>query len=173
MPALALGREPAEPGLVTRPLRSRTAGVIDRALLFRAWVFLGTPSAILATGGFLLTLDRQAGTFEVPRAAAPLFTGIPRSHNRHLRRLPDRRGNRRPHRSRLPVHRSGEPRVKLPLLPCCATGTHRAKRRSSRTSGVLAEAAAAGRRPRALCPRRPAGTAGTPSKPPEGWVTGL
>jgi magnesium-transporting ATPase (P-type) len=60
VPALALGREPAEPGLMSRPPRSRTAGVIDRALLFRAWVFLGTLSAILVMGGFLLTLG-QAG----------------------------------------------------------------------------------------------------------------
>ena len=33
LPALALGREPAEPGLMDRPPRPRTAGVIDRPLL--------------------------------------------------------------------------------------------------------------------------------------------
>ncbi|MFJ2738148.1 cation-translocating P-type ATPase [Streptomyces sp. NPDC087440] len=60
VPALALGREPAEPGLMSRPPRSRTAGVIDRTLLFRAWVILGTLSAILVMAGYLFTLG-QAG----------------------------------------------------------------------------------------------------------------
>jgi magnesium-transporting ATPase (P-type) len=36
LPALALGREPAEPGLMSRPPRSPKAGVIDRTLLLRA-----------------------------------------------------------------------------------------------------------------------------------------
>src|SRR6185437_3137151 len=41
LPALAPGREPAEPGLMDRSPRPRTAGVIDRTLLIRAWVLLG------------------------------------------------------------------------------------------------------------------------------------
>ncbi|WP_197686336.1 cation-translocating P-type ATPase C-terminal domain-containing protein [Actinoplanes derwentensis] len=36
LPALALGREPAEPGLMGRPHRPRRTGVIDRKLLVRA-----------------------------------------------------------------------------------------------------------------------------------------
>jgi calcium-translocating P-type ATPase len=60
LPALALGREPAEPGLMNRPPRLRTAGVIDRALLLRAWALLGAVSAVLVMGGFFYTL-RQAG----------------------------------------------------------------------------------------------------------------
>ncbi|NEB76362.1 cation-transporting P-type ATPase [Streptomyces sp. SID14478] len=56
LPALALGREPAEPGLMSRPPRSREEGVIDRALLFRAWAFLGTISAALVMGAFLFAL---------------------------------------------------------------------------------------------------------------------
>ncbi|WP_392959842.1 cation-translocating P-type ATPase [Streptomyces sp. LN245] len=58
LPALALGREPAEPGLMSRPPRSRKTGVIDRALLFRAWAFLGIISAALVMSGFLFTLWR-------------------------------------------------------------------------------------------------------------------
>ncbi|WP_041993907.1 cation-transporting P-type ATPase [Streptomyces sp. AcH 505] len=58
LPALALGREPAEPGLMNRPPRSRTAGVIDRPLLVRAWAFLGSISAVLVMGGFFVTLWR-------------------------------------------------------------------------------------------------------------------
>ena len=42
LPALALGREPAEPGAMDRPPRPRTDGVVDRGLLVRAWLFLGT-----------------------------------------------------------------------------------------------------------------------------------
>src|SRR5581483_11990238 len=40
LPALALGREPAEPGLMERQPRGRSEGVIDRPLLYRSWLFL-------------------------------------------------------------------------------------------------------------------------------------
>jgi calcium-translocating P-type ATPase len=60
LPALALGREPAEPGAMDRPPRPRSAGVVDRGLLLRAWLLLGAVSAILVMGGFLFTL-LQAG----------------------------------------------------------------------------------------------------------------
>lgn len=56
LPALALGREPAEPGLMDRPPRQRTHGVIDGRMLARAWGLLGGVSAILVTTLFLLTL---------------------------------------------------------------------------------------------------------------------
>ena len=58
LPALALGREPAEPGLMDRPPRARSAGVIDRKLLLRAWLLLGGISAVLVMGGYLVTLWR-------------------------------------------------------------------------------------------------------------------
>ena len=60
LPALALGREPAEPGLMERPPRSRSEGVIDRSLLYRAWVFLGLIEAVLVLAGFFYVL-LQAG----------------------------------------------------------------------------------------------------------------
>ena len=56
LPALALGREPAEPGLMELPPRSRHEGVIRPAMLMRAWVFLGSLSAGLALGGFFFVL---------------------------------------------------------------------------------------------------------------------
>lgn len=56
LPALALGREPAEPGLMELPPRSRHEGVIRPAMLVRAWVFLGSLSAGLALGGFFFVL---------------------------------------------------------------------------------------------------------------------
>jgi calcium-translocating P-type ATPase len=56
LPALALGREPAEPGLMERPPRPRGQGVIHGRMLFRAWALLGGVSACLVMAGFLLTL---------------------------------------------------------------------------------------------------------------------
>jgi magnesium-transporting ATPase (P-type) len=41
-----------------RPHRKRSVGVIDRAVLLRAWGFLGVISASLVMGAFLLTLSR-------------------------------------------------------------------------------------------------------------------
>jgi calcium-translocating P-type ATPase len=58
LPALALGREPAEPGLMTHPPRPRTVGVISRGLLVRAWGLLGAVSAVLVMAAFLFTLMR-------------------------------------------------------------------------------------------------------------------
>ncbi len=60
LPALALGREPAEPGLMQRRPRPRSEKVIDRSLLFRAWVFLGLIEAVLVLGGYFYVL-LQAG----------------------------------------------------------------------------------------------------------------
>ena len=58
LPALALGREPAEPGLMDRPPRPRRQGVIQRTMLVRAWVFLGAIEAVLVLGGFFYVLLR-------------------------------------------------------------------------------------------------------------------
>jgi calcium-translocating P-type ATPase len=56
LPALALGREPAEPGVMDRPPRPRSEGIIQRAMLTRAWLWLGMFEAALVTGGFLFVL---------------------------------------------------------------------------------------------------------------------
>jgi calcium-translocating P-type ATPase len=58
LPALALGREPAEAGLMERPPRTRREGVIGRSLLTRAWLFLGLIEAALVLGGFFFVLLR-------------------------------------------------------------------------------------------------------------------
>ena len=60
LPALALGREPAEPGIMERPPRPRGRGIIDRPMLTRAWLWLGMLEAALVTGGFFYVL-LQAG----------------------------------------------------------------------------------------------------------------
>ncbi len=56
LPALALSREPAEPGLMDRPPHDRKQGVINGRMLVRAWGFLGVISAALVMAGFLATL---------------------------------------------------------------------------------------------------------------------
>jgi calcium-translocating P-type ATPase len=62
LPALALGREPAEPGLMDRPPHRRSQGVIDRRLLLRAWGVLGVVSAALALLAFFSVLWRAGWT---------------------------------------------------------------------------------------------------------------
>ncbi|GAA2673399.1 cation-translocating P-type ATPase [Actinoplanes palleronii] len=83
LPALALGRERAEPGLMSRPPRSPKAGVIDRRLLWRAWGLLGLTSAVLVTAGFFWSLWRagwQPGVTlpaaDYARATTMTFAGI-------------------------------------------------------------------------------------------------
>jgi calcium-translocating P-type ATPase len=58
LPALALSREPAEPGLMDRPPRPRKESIIQGAMLLRAWAFLGAISAVLVMGGFLFVLHK-------------------------------------------------------------------------------------------------------------------
>ena len=60
LPALALSREPAEPGLMERAPRPRSEGVIRGPMLVRAWLFLGLIVAALQMGGFFYVLT-QAG----------------------------------------------------------------------------------------------------------------
>ncbi|WP_063053785.1 cation-translocating P-type ATPase [Nocardia arthritidis] len=56
LPALALGREAAEPGLMHRPPRKRSESVIRTPMLLRAWLFLGVIAAVLAMTGFFFVL---------------------------------------------------------------------------------------------------------------------
>ena len=58
LPALALGREPAEPGLMRQPPRRRSESIIQAPMLLRAWLFLGVICAALALGGFFWVLVR-------------------------------------------------------------------------------------------------------------------
>ncbi|MGV9970257.1 cation-translocating P-type ATPase [Nocardia beijingensis] len=58
LPALALGREAAEPGSMHRPPRKRSESVIRTPMLLRAWLFLGVIAAVLAMAGFFFVLLR-------------------------------------------------------------------------------------------------------------------
>jgi len=54
LPALALGAEPAEPGVMERPPRPRGEHVITRRLLLHAYVWLGPIQAAAAMLGFFV-----------------------------------------------------------------------------------------------------------------------
>jgi calcium-translocating P-type ATPase len=56
LPALALGREPAEPGIMDRPPRARREGIINRGMLLRAWLFMGVIAASLQMGAYFYVL---------------------------------------------------------------------------------------------------------------------
>jgi calcium-translocating P-type ATPase len=58
LPALALGRERAEPGAMHRPPRPRSEGVVQPGMLVRAWLFLGVLCAVLQMAGFFWVLLR-------------------------------------------------------------------------------------------------------------------
>jgi magnesium-transporting ATPase (P-type) len=80
VPALALGREPAEPGLMRRPPRARSEGVIRREMLARAWGWMGLVSAALVLGGFfsvLLRVGWSPGDELAPQARCTTSTSAP------------------------------------------------------------------------------------------------
>jgi calcium-translocating P-type ATPase len=58
LPALALGRERAEPGLMAQPPRAAGEGVISEGMLVRAWLFLGGVSAALVMAAYFVVLSR-------------------------------------------------------------------------------------------------------------------
>ncbi|WP_314614949.1 cation-translocating P-type ATPase [Streptomyces stackebrandtii] len=58
LPALALGRERSEPGIMQRPPRPRHQSVISRDMLIRSWGYLGLTSAVLVMAGYFYVLWR-------------------------------------------------------------------------------------------------------------------
>ena len=76
LPALALGREAAEPGIMQRPPRRRSEGIIRRSMLLRAWLFLGLIAAALQMGAFFYVLTRAGWSPGDPTGAGtPLHHG--------------------------------------------------------------------------------------------------
>jgi sodium/potassium-transporting ATPase subunit alpha len=62
VPALGLGVEPPEPGIMERPPRSRQRRLLDAALLVRAYLFLGVMEAAAAMAAFFFVL--RAGSWQ-------------------------------------------------------------------------------------------------------------
>ena len=58
LPALALGVEKPEPGVMSQPPRDRKAGIVDRLLLFRGYVFLGLSNTVAVLFGYFFVLIR-------------------------------------------------------------------------------------------------------------------
>jgi calcium-translocating P-type ATPase len=56
LPALALGRERAEPGIMRRPPRARGQSIITRSMLLRSWLFLGLIAAALSMLAYFYVL---------------------------------------------------------------------------------------------------------------------
>jgi Ca2+-transporting ATPase len=76
LPALALGGEPPEPGIMDAPPRPRRAPLLDRALLSRAYLRLGVVQALASMGGFFLAL-RAHGILlpDLQRLAGAILAG--------------------------------------------------------------------------------------------------
>ena len=66
LPALALGREPAEPGLMSRPPRRRSDKVVNAPMVIRGWGFLGLIATVLVLSGFFILLLRAGWTPGAP-----------------------------------------------------------------------------------------------------------
>jgi Ca2+-transporting ATPase len=71
LPALALGAEPPEPGLMDRPPRSRARRLLDTPLLVRAYGVLGVAEGALSIAAFLVAWSLQDVPLTALRAAAP------------------------------------------------------------------------------------------------------
>ncbi len=73
LPALALGAEPPEPGVMRRPPRSRRERLLSWPLLARAYLWLGLLEAAAAMAAFFFVLRGAGWSYGEPLAAdAPL-----------------------------------------------------------------------------------------------------
>ncbi len=73
LPALGLGAEQPEPGLMQRPPRPRHAPLLDRPLMVRAYLVLGLTEALMAMGGYLAFWHQAGVSWAELRALAPLL----------------------------------------------------------------------------------------------------
>ena len=73
LPALGLGAEAPEAGLMHQPPRRRTAPLLDRPLMVRAYLVLGLAEAVVAMAGYLLTWRLHGVSWAELRQAAPLL----------------------------------------------------------------------------------------------------
>lgn len=73
LPALGLGAEPPESGLMHQPPRRRSAPLLDRSLMVRAYLVLGLAEAVVAMAAYLLTWRVHGVGWAELRQAAPLL----------------------------------------------------------------------------------------------------
>ena len=73
LPALGLGAEAPETGLMHQPPRRRTAPLLDRPLMLRAYLVLGLAEALVAMAAYWLTWHLHGVSWTELRQAAPLL----------------------------------------------------------------------------------------------------
>jgi len=74
LPALGLGAEPPEPGIMKEPPRPRGSRLLDFRTLARAYLFLGLIEAALAMGAFFFLYWSRGWTFGEPMAdSGPVY----------------------------------------------------------------------------------------------------
>ena len=73
LPALGLGAEAPEPGLMRQPPRRRSAPLLDRPLMLRAYLVLGLSEAVVSMTAYLLSWQQQGVGWAELRLAAPLL----------------------------------------------------------------------------------------------------
>lgn len=74
LPALALGVEPAEPGIMERPPRPRSERLLTGPLLWRAYLFFGIIEAVFVMAGFFWVLHRGGWTWGMGLSSSdPLY----------------------------------------------------------------------------------------------------
>ncbi len=73
LPALGLGAEPPESGLMHQPPRRRSAPLLDRSLMVRAYLVLGLAEAVVAMAAYLLIWRLHGVGWAELRQAAPLL----------------------------------------------------------------------------------------------------
>lgn len=76
LPALALGVEPAEPGIMERPPRPRTESLLSKGILLRSYLWLGSIESVLVVGAFFWVLFRggwQFGMVDISVPGHPLY----------------------------------------------------------------------------------------------------
>jgi magnesium-transporting ATPase (P-type) len=71
LPALALGMEKPEPKVMARPPRDRGRPLVDRGILFRAFLWLGPIETILCYLGFLFVYYLAGDTTFLPALSRP------------------------------------------------------------------------------------------------------
>jgi fructose-specific phosphotransferase system IIA component len=65
IPALALGIEKPEPGIMKLPPRPREKGIIDKTVLFRGYIFLGLLNSVAVLAAYFLILYKGGWKFGV------------------------------------------------------------------------------------------------------------
>ena len=72
LPALALGVEKPEPGVMDQPPRNRKQGIVDKLLLFRGYVYLGLSNTVAVLIGYFVVLVH--GGWRLGKVLEPIET---------------------------------------------------------------------------------------------------